>query len=155
MPSIDIIDESFLVASREIARAALCDESRWRNWFPGLVLTAYEDRGLDGVRWRVAGDLVGTAEVWLQEHGDGTIAHIYFRAEPGRSRSSRQKTQKWARTQYVLPLKQRLFALKDELEAGREPGEPRVPQPLRVVSSPTTTTGARPPRGRRAGPTKG
>lgn len=75
MPSIDIIDELFVVADPASTRAVVCDEARWKEWFRGITLTAYDDRGLLGARWNVQGDLEGTAEVWLEEFGDGTIVH--------------------------------------------------------------------------------
>ncbi len=146
MPSVDIIDEMFVVASPAATRAILCDEVRWREWFPGLTLTAYDDRGLLGVRWNVTGDLQGTAEVWLEECGDGTIVHTYLRAEPVPTPRRRKPWQleRLARRRYALPLKRRLVAVKDALEVGHEPGLPRVPLSQRVVSPPITN--ATPPR---------
>jgi len=63
-PSIDIVDESFIavdraIVAREVAR-------RWPQWWPGLRLEIYMDRGLEGMRWTVAGEFVGSSEVWLE-----------------------------------------------------------------------------------------
>jgi hypothetical protein len=94
------------------------------------------DRGDSGMRWTVTGDLVGSCEVWLEPYGDGVIVHYYLRAEPTRRgsrtepvdtrpararrlavRVGREHTARW---------KSLINALKDELEAGRAVGEPRV-----------------------------
>ena len=81
--SVDIVDELFIVATP-------CQRAdRWSAtppggsvWLPGVRLSSYDDRGPLGVRWTVSGALTGTAEVWLEEHGDGTIVHAYLRADP-------------------------------------------------------------------------
>ena len=57
-------------------------------WFPGAMFTSYDDRGPLGDRWTVTGALVGTAEVWLEEHGDGTVVHAYLRVDPRGYRAS-------------------------------------------------------------------
>jgi ribosome-associated toxin RatA of RatAB toxin-antitoxin module len=134
VPAVDIIDEVFFVVAREVARAVLCDESRWAGWFPGLVLTPYDDRGLDGVRWHLAGELSGTAEVWLQEHGDGTIVHAYLRGEPRRPAGNARRLHHWALARYQLPLKGHLLDCKARLEGSRGAAEPRVAMAERVVS---------------------
>lgn len=138
MPSVDVIDEMFVVASPEAVRAVLCDEARWKRWFPGLTLRAYVDRGPQGVRWNVAGNLFGTLEVWLEERGDGTVVHTFVRAEPS-APARRHRPHRLAATvrrRYALPLKQRMWEVKDALEAGRVVGLPRVPVAQRVMSPP-------------------
>lgn len=144
---VDLIDELFIVAPPLEVRAVVCDEARWHSWFPLLALTAYDDRGRLGVRWTVGGELIGTAEVWLQEHGDGTIVHTYLRASPlpgdpyrlGRSR--RRVVHR-----YVHPLKRHLLGVKDALEVGRPPGTPLVPIGDRVSSASDHRQGDRRPR---------
>jgi hypothetical protein len=72
--------------------------------------------------------LVGTMEVWLEPVLDGTMLHYYLRADPaGRdgavvSISPRAAAAEVRRRQ--LAAKRLAFALKDELEAGREIGRP-------------------------------
>jgi hypothetical protein len=152
VPVVDIIDEVFIVASPENVRAVVCDPHRWCGWLPGVMLTPYDDRGRLGVRWTVAGELTGTAEVWLEEHGDGTIVHAYVRADPAdrdphRLRRSRRRVV----ARYVLPLKRRLLETKDLLEGDRRPGSTRVPLSERVVSASEGRQGPR--RGRQHRPT--
>jgi hypothetical protein len=151
---VDLIDEVFIVAEPERVRAETCDPARWATWFPGATFTSYDDRGPLGDRWTVTGSLVGTAEVWLEEHGDGTIVHAYLRVDPsapaGRS-GPRGGGAIAARA--ALSLKRRLFEVKDLLEGDRELGTTRVPLSERVVSAseprPTsTTTEGTPPDGR-------
>jgi hypothetical protein len=125
-PSIDIVDESFIavdraVVAREVAR-------RWPHWWPGLRLEVYMDRGAEGMRWTVAGDFVGSSEIWLEAHTPGVIVHYYLRAEPTvpgssttprpRANTRRARSQvEGLRRRHVLAWKQVVWAMKDELEA--------------------------------------
>ncbi len=131
---LDLVDEHFIAADRGAVRRLLCDEARWRGWFPDLTLTAYDDRGLEGVRWRVTGALTGTAEVWVEKYGDGAVVHVFLRADPTRpgrwrlraaGRRRRRREAARLRRRYAVPLKRQLFAAKDSLEAGRPAGERR------------------------------
>jgi hypothetical protein len=146
VPTVNLIDELFIVASPESIRAAVCDGDRWSRWLPGVQLSPYQDRGRLGVRWTLAGDLVGTAEVWLEEHGDGAVVHAYLRAEPGDARAGRRRLSRRAvLRRYALPLKHGLFEVKDLLEGDREPGSARVPLGERVVSASDSGPGDRRP----------
>lgn len=136
MPSVDVIDEIFVVAAPDVVRRHACDNLAWAQDLSGVTFSLDEDRGREGLRWRVAGDLVGTAEVWLQEHGDGTIVHTYLRAEPVRPVRRRARWARQVRDRYALPVKRRMMQIKDALEAGRPAGVPRVPPAQRVVSLP-------------------
>jgi len=136
VPIVDIVDELFVVAAPAQVRPVVCDEGRWRTWFPGISLTPYDDRGRLGVRWTVSGELRGTAEVWLEEHGDGTIVHAYVRAtptarDPRLLRSCRRRVLR----RYVLPLKRHLLDLKGLVEVERALGTPLVPVGERVSSA--------------------
>lgn len=136
MPIVDVVDEMFVVAAPEQVRPVVCDEGRWRSWFPGIGLTPYDDRGRLGVRWTVTGELSGTVEVWLEEHGDGTIVHAYVRASPTgldarRLRGSHRRVLR----RYALPLKRHLLDLKHLIEVERAVGTPLVPVGERVSSA--------------------
>jgi hypothetical protein len=62
----------------------------------------------------VSGALTGTAEIWLEPVGDGTVLHFYLRTGlSDRGRAARATA--WKRS---------VHAVKDELERGREPGTP-------------------------------
>lgn len=145
---VDLVDEIFVVADPAEVRAATCDPERWQSWFPGAVFTPYDDRGPLGARWTVTGALRGTAEVWLEEHGDGSVVHAYLRVDPAERSRGRQRRDRVV-AGYARPLKRRLFELKDLLEGDREPGTPRVPWGERVVSA----SDRRPTRGPRKGAT--
>ena len=82
MAGVDLVDETFVVVDRGRLAAVVADPSRWRAWWPGLQLAVFMDRGLDGIRWSVSGDLVGSCELWLEAEGDGVLIHYYLRAEP-------------------------------------------------------------------------
>jgi hypothetical protein len=136
VPAVNLLDELFVVADPESIRVAVCDPRRWARWLPGIVLAPYQDRERLGVRWTVSGELIGTAEVWLEEHGDGTIVHAYLRADPAsRARRRRSRSPRLVATHYALPLKRGLFSVKDALEGSRRPGTVRVALGERVVSA--------------------
>lgn len=129
-PTIDVVDESFIrveraVLAREVAR-------RWTTWWPGLHLQIYMDRGIEGMRWTVAGEMVGSSEIWLEEHAPGVIVHYYLRAEPtvpgsattprplDGTRRARARVAAM-RQRHVLAWKQVVWSMKDELEADAHP----------------------------------
>ena len=136
MPLVDLFDETFIVADLKTVAAAVGDRHRWRRWWPDLDLVVVMDRGDKGIRWTVTGALVGSSEVWLQPFGDGVIVHYFLRVDPTRAGSTtepvhgnprrlRRLAQRTARERSVR-WKRAANALKDELEAGRPPGVPRV-----------------------------
>ena len=103
------------------------------------------------MRWKLSGAVEGTAEVWLDEFGDGTVVHTYLRGEPASGGPrKRWRRERWVRRRYALPLKRHLTAVKDALEAEHVPGLPRVPLSQRVVSPPiqNATPPVRPDTGR-------
>ncbi len=149
MPSIHLVDETFVVASPRALRT-VCDERRWSGWFPALSLTCTQDRGDLGKRWAVRGELTGTGEVWLEAYGDGVIVHVYLRVDWTRDTGPPRRAAALLRRRYALPLKRHLFALKDALECDRRPGEPRSVPARRVVSGARRATRMRRPSGARA-----
>jgi hypothetical protein len=124
-PSIDVVDESFIRAQPEAVAAAVAQ--RWPAWWPNLMLQVYMNRGLQGLRWTVAGELVGSSEIWLEEHAPGVIVHYFLRADPAvpgdpttirdAAMTRRAHAQLEAlRRRHVLAWKRIIWALKDELE---------------------------------------
>jgi hypothetical protein len=116
---VEIADDTFIVAAPADVAAVVADEGRWRRWWPDLTLTVVRDRGPAGLVWAVRGPLDGEMEIWLEPVADGVVLHYLVRAEAAGPRPDRQRqrrTQAW---------KQHVHRLKDELEAGREPGRPR------------------------------
>ena len=132
MPQVDLIDETYLVASPAAVAHACHDPARTAAWWPDLELTVFQDRGLDGLRWTVTGALVGTAELWLEPFGDGVLMHVYVRADPTRRSSATEVAELSpraairARARRARQIKQWAWRLKDELECGRAAGEPRA-----------------------------
>jgi hypothetical protein len=122
VPTVDLIDETYVVAAPEAVAAAIHDRARWAVWWPGLALTVFMDRGVAGIRWSVAGPLVGSAELWLEPVGDGVVVHYYLRVDLARPVRSPDRV----RRRHALAWKQHANRLKDELEGGRPAGEPRV-----------------------------
>lgn len=139
MPLIDVIDETFVVAPAAQVAAALKDPARHREWWPGLRLSVYDDRGDKGVRWTLSGDLVGSSEFWLEPFRDGIVVHYYLRADPTvKGSSTKPVTGDPARLwrpamktadRHRRRLKVDLNRLKDELEGGRAAGEPALGSP--------------------------
>ena len=127
MPQLDLVDETFLVATPSRVAAAVRDPARWQVWWPDLRLGVFQDRGDAGVRWNVRGALTGSMEVWLEPYGDGVILHHYVRCDapdgqvlsPAAAVRERRRRQRHAKRVF--------WALKDELEGGRRPGEPLPP----------------------------
>jgi hypothetical protein len=110
----DLADDTFVAVAPGVVAEQVHDPARWRSWWPDLSLTVVRDRGTEGVHWRVSGALEGTAEIWLEPVGDGTVVHFYLRAglsDPARA----ARTVAWKRS---------VHRLKDQLEAGRAPGSP-------------------------------
>ena len=128
MALVDLIDETFVVCDPEVAAAVVHDPHRWRSWWPDLDLVVFMDRGPLGVRWSAVGDPRGSVEIWLEAVGDGVMLHHYLRLDPANAtpvstrviRRGVRERQRRARA-----WKQQVWALKDELEAGRRAGEPR------------------------------
>ena len=125
-PILDIVDETFIRASRHDLAAAV--RERWPSWWPSLTLEVYMDRGWDGMRWTVTGDVVGSAEIWLEEHAPGVLLHHYLRADPTRRGSAyepralgkshrAQRQIARLRRRHVRAWKRIAWSLKDELES--------------------------------------
>ena len=127
MPQFDLVDETFLAASPARVAAAIRDQARWPRWWPDLILSVFEDRGLAGVRWNVRGALTGSMEVWLEAAGDGVILHYYLRCEPTAGQPHRPRAAVRAVRRRQRQAKQVFWGLKDELEGARRPGEPAAP----------------------------
>jgi hypothetical protein len=128
MPSVDVVDETFLTVPREVVAAEFAAPRGWRALWPDLELEVVTDRGPAGVRWTVRGPLVGTMEVWLEAVLDGTVLHYFLRADPpgpsgrpvplSRRRGVAESQRRHRASKDIA------FALKARLEAGRAPGEP-------------------------------
>jgi hypothetical protein len=120
-PSVDLVDETFVVAAPQALARRFSDPALWQDWWPDLRLTVTADRGLEGVRWAVEGALVGSAEIWLEPWRDGVIVHWFLRAKPLRPGKAAR-----VRRSYATAFKRRMHALKDDLEGGRPAGVPRM-----------------------------
>lgn len=140
MPSIDIIDEMYVVEARDVVRERCCDEGQWAIWFPDLTLAASRGPGAEGCpvgRQRRAGrDRRGVARGVRRRHDRPPTSA----REPAKRVGDSRRTQTWATRRYALPLKAHLLAAKFAVEAGRELGTPRVPLGERVVSAPNRST---------------
>ena len=136
MAVVDLVDETFIVVERMRIAGVVADTGRWRAWWPGLDLEVFMDRGLDGIRWSVTGELVGSCEIWLEAQGDGVLVHYYLRAEPtvpGSTTTARTLTDSARgrreadrlRRRHAMSWKRVVWSLKDEMEGDRRPGEGR------------------------------
>lgn len=135
MPLVDLVDDTFVVADPSVVARSIADPEQWRQWWPDLSLTVFMDRGEEGLRWTVTGELVGSAEIWLERWGDGVILHFYLRADPTRPGSNTEPvtgddrrlapTSERLRHRYARSWKRHVFRLKDQLEADRSPGTGR------------------------------
>ncbi|MEJ2859024.1 MULTISPECIES: polyketide cyclase / dehydrase and lipid transport [unclassified Saccharothrix] len=122
MPSVDVVDETFLAVPPEVVVSAFAEPADWARYWPDLILDVYLDRGIQGLRWTVAGALVGTMEVWLEPVLDGTLLHYFLRADLPSGAPPKRVRQEVRRRQ--LAAKEVSLGLKLTLEAGRAPGVP-------------------------------
>jgi hypothetical protein len=129
---VDLVDETFIVASPEVLAGMVADPARHRVWWPDLQLTVFMDRGVLGQRWSMTGALVGSAEIWLEPFADGTIVHHYLRGEPtsdGRTPAPWPDTPAgWRkaareRARRATAWKRSVWALKADVEGGRPAGQ--------------------------------
>ena len=126
MPTVDLVDETYLRAPLETVAAVVHDRARWTRWWPDLVPAIFMDRGAAGIRWNVTGRLVGSMEIWLEPYEPplgGVLLHFYLRADPTAinsathpapmaGRAAAEESARWATSS-----KHNFWALKDELEA--------------------------------------
>jgi hypothetical protein len=133
---VDLVDETFVVSDPTTVAAVVADPVSWRAWWPELELAVFMDRGLDGIRWSVSGRWVGSLEIWLEPMGDGVLVHHYARLDPvdpatGGPAALPSTPHAWRRAareraRRARRWKRSVWALKDQLEAGRRPGQTRV-----------------------------
>ncbi|MDZ7578791.1 MAG: polyketide cyclase / dehydrase and lipid transport [Candidatus Nanopelagicales bacterium] len=134
MPVVDLVDETFLVVSPARLAAVVQERRRWAQWWPELSLSVFMDRGVKGIRWSITGAMVGSAELWLEEFGDGVILHYYLRADPVSPGSATQprvltdsprgrRAADRLRRREALRWKRTVWALKAEMEGERQPGD--------------------------------
>nr|WP_141978276.1 polyketide cyclase / dehydrase and lipid transport [Saccharothrix saharensis] len=124
VPSVDVVDETFLAVPPAVVAAAFAPPGAWAEFWPDLSLEVYADRGAEGLRWTVAGALVGTMEVWLEPVLDGTLLHYFLRADLPGDASDKRTRREVRRRQ--LAAKRVSLGLKLILEDGRPPGVPPV-----------------------------
>jgi hypothetical protein len=131
VPSVDLMDETFVVASPQAVSEALHEPALWRTWWPDLDLVVEQDRGLAGLHFRVSGALAGTGELWLESFGDGVIVHAFLRADPTMPGSRTEPATLTVRAAWrearhrAWQTKRAMGRLKDQLEGSRPAGEPR------------------------------
>jgi hypothetical protein len=120
--SIQVADQTFVAGPAERVAATIASPSKWREWWPDLLLEVREDRAEKGIRWSVAGALTGTMEVWLEPSLDGVIVHYFLHAEPAAAHPVRDPLA--ANRQRRVAGKRMSFEVKTRIEAGRAAGEP-------------------------------
>lgn len=132
VPQVDLVEETFVAAAPALVAARVLDGGFVHELWPDLDLSVFMDRGASGVRWSTTGALVGSSEIWLEPYGDGVIVHCYLRTE-ATARGSATRAVVLAPRAAAGEVQRRarharrvLWALKDSLEAGREPGAPAV-----------------------------
>jgi hypothetical protein len=136
---VDIADDTFVVAAPDVVAAEVHRPAAWSRWWPALTPVVTRDRGVKGVQWAVTGALAGSMEIWLEPWGDGVLLHWYLRAavvRPAGGGAGRAGVRRRGRVRraseadrWVRAWKRAAFALKDRLEAGREPGSRRSAGP--------------------------
>lgn len=122
MPQIDVVDSTWIDVSPAVVAVAVAEPANWRHWWPDLVLTVDEARGVKGMRWLVrsgrGGAVAGSMEVWLQAMYDGTVAHFLLRLDGTRRRLRPREGDRMGRD-YRVRTKRAFWALADGLDPGR------------------------------------
>lgn len=108
---VDIVDDTFIRAEPSAIRAAFSDHDALQRIWPHLQIALARDRGVKGLRWQVAGQVVGEMEVWIEPYWDGAIVHHYVRGTRG-ARAPRNVA-----TRHTLRWKRAVHRLKDSLES--------------------------------------
>ena len=150
MPSLDLMDETFILAAPLTVARLVADSSRWPRWWPGLALTVAEDRGRAGIRWQVG---QGTTQERSNKRGGATWERSNRRGGATRERSNRRgrltgtmeiwvephldgaiahhylrvdpagrRLGRRARRYWARQAKRALWSMKDELESARPVG---------------------------------
>ena len=142
MPTVDVMDETFVVAPPATLKEAISDPASWALWWPDLVLTVFADRGDEGIRWTVSGEWTGSQEIWLEAVGDGTVLHYFLRIDPTAPGGPHARLSGRAAARVSLARqtasKRIAFMLKDHLEGDRPPGVPPSPTSSSTEVSPPT-----------------
>lgn len=82
MATLLIVDETVVRAEPRAVAAAVGDRGRWVAWWPGLQATVVADRGVEGMAWSIAGELVGTTQVSLAVQEQGVLVRYVLDADP-------------------------------------------------------------------------
>ena len=139
-------DEAFVAAAASLAGEVVGNRARWREWWPDLTLDVVEDRGNEGVRWRVSGPVTGTMEIWCEKCMDGFVLHYYMHAEPVAPLPTdpREWMDEVAELNRVRRIagKNMAFTVKRLLEGERAPGAPAVVDPSGTDPSGTDPSAA-------------
>jgi hypothetical protein len=128
MASVEIVDETVVVVSRDALAALVADRSRWVAWWPGLEVSVVVDRGVEGMTWAVAGALVGTSDVRLVPQETGVLVRYRLDADPtapGSRTTARplpasphgRRAVEEIRVRHVMAWRRTIWALADELGA--------------------------------------
>lgn len=134
MAGVNLVDETFIAVPPETLAEVVADPARWQLWWPDLQLRVFMDRQLAGQRWSMTGALLGSCEIWLQPMLDGTCVHYYLRGNPCHGdppveHELPDTPAGWRKADAIrrhraLAWKRHIWALKDELEGDRKPGQP-------------------------------
>lgn len=138
--SIQVADEVFVAAAPALSTAVIGNPANWRRWWPDLRLTVTEDRGEQGVRWRVDGPVAGTMEIWNEAVLDGFVLHYFLHGEPTGPLPDERGDDPQARFEALAEENKRRrvagkdmsFEVKRRLEEGRHVGGPAIPAPAEV-----------------------
>jgi hypothetical protein len=125
VPQLELVDQTWIAAAPEVVASVVADPRRQADWWPDGPLLVDEDRGREGVRWRIGpGErMAGGVEIWLAPAAGGVVLHYLVRADPATGVwSPRQLARESDRLRRWV--KRSFWALKDELEPARaaEPG---------------------------------
>ncbi len=121
MEGLQLVDETMIWCVPELVAVVIAEPTSWRRWWPDLTVNVLEDRGVKGIRWSADGAFVGSIEIWLEPHLDGTLLHHYQRLSPATGpwpqTLAGQRQIARVREARALDWKRHGWALKDLLES--------------------------------------
>jgi hypothetical protein len=124
VPDVDVVDSTWIGATPAAVAAVVADPRNWRRWWPRLRLDVDEQRGDEGMRWRVrpsegGRSLEGSMEVWLEPASDGVLAHYFLRLDGVAGRPVPARRVRRVARRYGIGAKAVFWAVGDRLDPGR------------------------------------
>ncbi|GIG68968.1 hypothetical protein Pen01_52630 [Phytomonospora endophytica] len=119
VPALDLIDDTYMACSPETLAPLVSAPALAAELWPEWRVSVTEERGVEGVRWKVGGPVAGSTEVWIERYRDrGALVHVYVRVDPTGKPWSPRETER-RRERLRRRVKAVMWRVKDEVERDR------------------------------------